>query len=161
MNINFKRLAIALGISLLGGNANAQLVQQSDAPIDITGDNAEFQDKIAVWTGNVRVVQAEAILTTDRLEAELSDAGDFEKIRAIGEVRYSNGVEAISGDRALFDERERTITMLDNVIVTQGKQVLAAGKVIYWIDTGKIRFTPAKGKRIRGLFFTDGDAPAL
>lgn len=156
--MQFKAIAI---IAMFSASAQAQLVQQSDAPIDITGDNAEFQDKVAVWTGNVRVVQAEAILTTDRLEAELSEEGDFETIRAVGTVRYSNGVEAISGDRAVFDETARTITILDNVLVTQDKQILAAGKVIYWVDTGKIKFTPAPGKRIRGLFYTDGASPAL
>ena len=72
--------------------ASAQLIsaQDSDEPIDITGDTAEFQDNLAVWTGNVRVVQGPAILTSERLEAVLTDEGDFETITAIGSVRYSN-----------------------------------------------------------------------
>lgn len=47
--------------------------------------------------------------------------------------------------------------MTDNVIVTQGKQVMSAGKITYWIDSGKVLFTPEAGKRIRGLFFTGKD----
>lgn len=137
--------------------AKAQLVAESGEPIDITGDTAEFQDNLAVWTGNVRVVQGEAILTTERLEAVLLDDGGFETITAIGSVRYSNGKEAITGERAVFDDQARTITMTEDVIVTQGKQVLSAGKVTYWVDTGKVLFTPEPGRRIRGLFFTKSE----
>ncbi|MHA7872212.1 MAG: LptA/OstA family protein [Hyphococcus sp.] len=135
----------------------AQLVAESDEPIDITGDTAEFQDNVVVWTGNVRVLQAEGILTTDRLEADLTEEGDFENIRAIGSVRYSNGKEAITGDRALFDNTARTITITENVIVTQGKQVMSAGAVKYWVESGKVRFLPAPGKRIRGIFYTGSE----
>ncbi|MEX6631972.1 LptA/OstA family protein [Hyphococcus lacteus] len=136
-------------------SAQAQLISNdSKEPVDITGDTAEFQDNVAVWTGNVRVVQGEAILTTKRLEAQLSEDGQFETITAIGLVRYSNGKEAITGERAVFNDVARTITITENVIVTQGKQVMSAGKITYWVDTGKILFTPEAGKRIRGLFFT-------
>ncbi len=137
----------------------AQLIAAGDSeePIDITGDTAEFQDNLAVWTGNVRVVQGPAILISERLEAVLTDEGDFETITAIGSVRYSNGEEAITGERAVFNNDARTIVMTDNVIVTQGKQVMSAGKITYWIDSGKVLFTPEAGKRIRGLFFTGKD----
>ena len=135
--------------------ANAQLAPQGDGPIDITGETAEFQDELLVWTGNVRVVQGEALLTTDRLEAALDDNGDFTTITAIGSVRYSNGKEAITGRRGVYDEIARTITITEDVLVTQGKQVMSAGKVVYWIDTGQVRFFPEEGRRIRGIFYTD------
>lgn len=141
---------------LTAGAANAQLVPQTDSklPIDITSDTAEFQDELAVWTGNVRVVQGEAILTTKRLEATMSEEGDFQTITAIGAVRYSNGKEAITGERGVFDDKARTIVVTENVVVTQGKQVMSAGKITYWVDTGKVLFMPETGKRVRGLFFT-------
>ncbi len=152
-------LAVALLLFGAATPAAAQLIaaQDSKEPIDITGDAAEFQDEFAVWTGNVRVVQGPAILTSERLEAVLTDEGDFETITAIGSVRYSNGEEAITGERAVFNNEARTIVITDNVIVTQGKQVMSAGKITYWVDTGKVLFTPEAGKRIRGLFFTGKD----
>lgn len=137
--------------------ATAQLAANSNAPIDITGDTAEFKEQEAEWTGNVRVVQEEAILTTKRLLARLDEEGGFESITAIGDVRYSNGKEAITGERGVYLEDERTITISENVVVTQGKQVLTAGRVIYWVDTGKVRFIPKEGNRIRGIFYTNAD----
>ena len=144
---------------MLAAPAAAQLIAAGDSkePIDITGDTAEFQDNNAVWTGNVRVVQGETILTSERLEAVLTDEGDFQTITAIGSVRYSNGKEAITGERAVFNDAARTIVITEDVIVTQGKQVMSAGKITYWVDTGKVLFTPETGKRIRGLFFTGKD----
>lgn len=152
-----KILWLTVFLTMTSGAASAQLAASSDEPVDITGDAAEFQEGRAVWTGHVRVVQGEAILTTERLEAELSEEGDFETITAIGAVRYSNGKQAITGERAIFNDAARTITILDDVIVTQGKQVMSAGKVTYWIDTGKVKFAPEAGKRIRGIFYTKSD----
>lgn len=149
-------IAAAYTVSL---PAQAQLVAASDEPVDITGDTAEFQDNIAIWTGNVRVLQGEAILTAKKLEATLNDDGNFEKIKAIGSVRYSNGKEAITGDFATYNATDRTITLTDNVILTQGKQVMAAGSVTYWVETGRVKFNPERGKRIRGIFYTEQNNP--
>ncbi len=142
---------------LTAGAAQAQLAADSDAPIDITGDAAEFQDSLAIWTGNVRVVQEESILAADRIEADVSEDGEFSTITATGAVRYTNGKEAITGRRLVFDNEARTITITENVIVTQGKQVMSAGAVTYWIDTGMVKFAPAAGRRIRGIFYPEGD----
>lgn len=148
-------LALFLAVAAASPTALAQLAPDSKEPIDITAETAEFQNDFAVWIGDVRVVQGPAILTTDRLEATLNDAGDFEIIEAFGAVRYSSGDEAIMGDHAIYTATSRTIMVTSNVVVTQGKQVMSAGAVTYWIDTGKVRFQPAQGSRIRGIFFTD------
>jgi len=139
--------------------AYAQLVSATDEPVDITSDAAEFQDGRALWTGNVRVVQGEAILTARRIEATISDDGEIQSIKAFGAVRYFNGREAITGERAVFEDASRTITITENVIVTQGQQVMSAGAVTYWVDTGKVKFNPEPGKRIRGIFYPNEANP--
>ncbi|MEM9014757.1 MAG: LptA/OstA family protein [Pseudomonadota bacterium] len=149
-------LSITFAITAVAPAAS-QLVASSDEPVDITGDRAEFEDNIATWSGNVRVVQGEAILTAARIVASITDDGDVEEITAFGRVRYSNGAEAITGDTAVYDAVARTITMRDNVLLTQGKQVMSAGSVVYWVDTGKVRFKPAEGERIRGIFYAEQD----
>ncbi len=146
--------AIAMAAVLMGGAASAQLASiDSKEPIDITGDRLEVENDVATFLGNVRAVQGLAILTADRLVADLDDKGSFTKIRATGTVRYSNGKEAITGARALFDDIARTITISENVVVTQGEQVMTGGELVYWVDTGRILFTAPAGKRIRGIFY--------
>ena len=148
-------LITALTTLAFGSTASAQLAPSSDEPVDITGSMAEFEDNLATWTGNVRIVQGESILTADRIEAELNDDGDFDRIHAFGTVRYSNGKEAITGEKGVYDAVNRTITITKNVILTQGKQVMSAGAVTYWVDSGKVRFEPESGERIRGVFYTE------
>jgi lipopolysaccharide export system protein LptA len=149
--------AFTAAAAALWGAAAAQLASlDSDAPIDITGDRLEVENNVATFTGNVRAVQAESILTADRLVADLDDKGSFTKIHAVGTVRFSNGKEAITGARAVFDDIRRTITISENVVVTQGDQVMTGGELVYWVDTGKIVFTAPAGKRIRGIFYAKG-----
>ncbi|MBB5517297.1 LptA/OstA family protein [Amphiplicatus metriothermophilus] len=146
--------ATAVGAALSLSAALGQLVPDSDAPIDITGNSLEIVDDVATWIGDVRAVQGEAILTADKLVAILDDEGGFSSIRAIGAVRYANGKEAITGETALYDAEARAITITDNVVVTQGRTVMRGGALVYWLDTGRIAFTAPDGKRIRGIFYT-------
>ncbi|MFZ5618701.1 MAG: LptA/OstA family protein [Pseudomonadota bacterium] len=145
---------IIIAAALFTGVAAAQLAPTvSDAPIDITGDRLEVVDDVATWVGNVRAVQGEAILTAETLVADLDEAGAFRKIRAVGTVRYSNGKEAITGKVGVYDAEARTITISEDVVVTQGEQVMTGGELVYWVDTGRILFTAPSGRRIRGIFY--------
>lgn len=147
---------IAAGM-VLAANAHAQLAPKAaDGPIDITGDRLEVIDDVATWTGKVRAVQGEAILTAEKLVANLDGDGAFTTIRAIGNVRYSNGKEAITGKTGVYDAGARTITISEDVVVTQGEQVMTGGELVYWIDTGKLLFTAPSGRRIRGIFYAKG-----
>ena len=149
-------IAIVSGFALLSSVSAAQITEQKpcDEPIDVGGEMLEVIDNVATLTGDVRVVQCESVLSTVKLVGTQDSNGDYESLRATGQVRYSNGEEAIRSDTALYDLVTRTITFTDNVVVTQGEQIMTGGSLIYWIDTGKIRFTAPTGNRIRGIFHT-------
>lgn len=149
-----KRIVIALSAAaaFAAVPARGQLLSNSDEPIDITGDSLEVVDDVATWTGNVSAVQGEAVLTAERLVAKLDGEGAFKTIEAIGSVRYSNGKEAITGEAALYEAGPRSITVSRNVVVTQGETVMTGGALVYWLDSGRLRFTAPEGKRIRGIF---------
>ncbi len=141
----------------MGGAASAQLTPKvGDGPIDITGDRLEVDGDLATWTGSVRAVQGEAILTADKIVADLAEDRSFKTIRAIGSVRYSSGEDAITGKEGVYDATARTITISDDVVVMQGKQVMTGGELVYWVDTGKLLFTAPSGRRIRGIFYAKG-----
>ncbi|MEQ8750690.1 MAG: hypothetical protein RIC52_13035, partial [Amphiplicatus sp.] len=100
-------LTVAIAAAAGPTAARAQLVADSDEPIDITGESLELIDDDATWTGKVRAVQGEAILTSERLVATIGEDGGFSSIRAIGNIRYFNGKEAITGGSALYDAGAR------------------------------------------------------
>jgi lipopolysaccharide export system protein LptA len=145
-------IAALAGLPVALGEASAQLIADSDEPIDITGDSLEVIDDVATWIGNVSAVQGEAVLTAERLIARLDGKGSFTSIEAVGAVRYSNGKEAITGEAALYQAGPRSIIVSRNVVVTQGETVMTGGSLVYWLDTGRIRFTASDGERIRGIF---------
>lgn len=153
---------IAAIIVTASGDAGAQLAPAiSDAPIDITGDRLEIVDDVATWTGNVRAVQGEAILTAETLVADLDEDGSFTEIRASGTVRYSNGKEAITGKVGVYNASTRTITISEDVVLTQGDQVMTGGQLVYWVDSKKVLFTAPSGRRIRGIFYAKQSGQAL
>lgn len=145
----FAALALALSWA---GPACAQLIGQSEEPIDIFGDHWEVVDKVVTIDGSARAVQGEGVLTAAKFVATMNDEQQPQTIECQGGVRYTNGKEAVAGDTALYDDAARTITFVGNVVVTQGENVITGGNLIYWIDTGRISLTPATGKRVRGFF---------
>ncbi|MGF1543260.1 MAG: LptA/OstA family protein [Parvularculaceae bacterium] len=154
--VDAKAARLALVSILAAAPAAAQLAPSSDAPLDITSERFEGEDNLAVSTfiGDVQVVQEAAILTSDRLILVRDEAGDVTTITAIGDVRYSNGEEAISGDKAVYEEIPRTIVVTGEVVVTQGEQVMAGERLVYWVDTGRVRIEAPEGRRVRGVFRT-------
>ncbi|MEO0399273.1 MAG: LptA/OstA family protein [Pseudomonadota bacterium] len=148
-------LSLLLTMPVLTTPAAAQLTSDSDEPLDITSDRLESEENVATWIGSVRAVQGESILTTERLIITRGDEGDLDTIEAVGTVRFATTEETIAGDKAVYKEEARTITMLGDVIVTQGEQILTGNTLVYWVDTGRLEFTAEEGKRIRGIFQTD------
>lgn len=148
---DMKIFLVAIGL-FLAAPACAQIIGQSEEPIDIFGDHWEVVEKVITINGNARAVQAEGVLTAAKFVAVMNEEQEPQTIDCQGGVRYTNGKESVAGDTALYDDAARTITFNGNVVVTQGENVITGGNLIYWIDTGRISLTPTLGKRVRGFF---------
>ncbi len=148
--------ASVLACVLSAAPAAAQITagEPCNEPLDVGGEVLELVDDVATLTGDVRVVQCDAILSTLKLVATQKPDGGYDTLTAIGEVRYSTGDEAISSRNALYDLDARTITFTGDVVIIQGEQVMTGGELVYWVDTGQVKFTAPEGQRIRGIFHT-------
>ncbi|ADM09336.1 hypothetical protein PB2503_06352 [Parvularcula bermudensis HTCC2503] len=154
---------IAFYVSLLALGAAISAAQPvavapaADAPIDLSADGAcEVIDNGAIvrCSGGVRIVQGAAILASDRMTVYGIDPdGGFDRIEAVGDVRYSNGENAISGARGTYSALSTELTVTGDVVVIQGDQVLTGGELVYNTETGASRFSPPPGGRVRGLFY--------
>ncbi|WP_031554354.1 LptA/OstA family protein [Parvularcula oceani] len=127
----------------------------SDAPISVDAqrcDALQREDRL-VCTGEVRISQAEALLTADRVVINfLPGTQDFRTIEGEGNVRYANGEDAISGDAGTFDAETSTITVTGDVVVVQGEQIITGERLVYNTETGALSFSAGEGGRVRGLF---------
>ena len=156
---------------MLTGPLAAQSINQniagfsrdSNAPIDIESDTLEVQDsqKLAIFRGNVKAVQADMTLRSKELHVKYSGgqgaqgAGNrITTIRAKGKVVITTkDDQTATSDWALFDVKSQTVTISGNVVLSQGKNVIKGDRLVIDLKTNRSRFENkgdiATGKRPR------------
>jgi lipopolysaccharide export system protein LptA len=148
--------AVVAGLAVgLAAPALAQLSPQSNAPIDVTGDQLEAQPQqcLAIYRGNVEALQGASRLRTDVLDLyakpaapdahpAASDAGAvstkcgaLERMEAHGSVYYVTPSEVVKGDDAVYLADAKTITVTGDVVVSQGKNVVVGNRLVINTDT--------------------------
>jgi lipopolysaccharide export system protein LptA len=159
----------ALGAAMLGAgyayaqdNISALKGHDSKAPIDLSADRAEAQDRAdrAIFAGNVVVKQGTLTLRTARLTlAYASQNGiDINRIDASGGVTVVSPSETARGDFAVYDLEEGLITMVGNVRLERGGSFLSGGRLTIDLDTGRavmdggVRGINQAGGRVTGRF---------
>ena len=132
----------------------------SNQPIEISSDTLEVrqQEQTAVFSGSVYAVQGDVNISADRLivsydsESGSSDqTGAIRSVRADGNVIIRSTEETAQGDWAEYDVVTGSITMGNDVALTQGPEnVLVGGKLFIDLNSGFAR--------IEGGPSTDGGA---
>ncbi|HEY4343612.1 MAG TPA: lipopolysaccharide transport periplasmic protein LptA [Parvibaculum sp.] len=138
-------------------------------PIEIEADTLEVEDKkqTATFIGNVVAVQGETKLRSERLQATYApDANggrtQVKEIYATGNVHVlSKDDQSADGEWARYTVADRKIVMGDNVVLSQGKNVIRGTKLFIDLNTGRSRVagnaeagpgkTGSKG-RVKALF---------
>jgi lipopolysaccharide export system protein LptA len=134
----------------------------SNAPVDVTADRIEVQDRAdrAVFAGNVHVTQAELTLDTARLTVAYSNqAGiQIERLDASGGVTVKSPSEIAKGDFGVYDLNRRLITLVGDVQLARGDSNIAGSRLVIDLDSGRavIDGGPAgvaqSGGRVTGHF---------
>jgi lipopolysaccharide export system protein LptA len=157
-------LGIILATAVLAGggaSAVAQVQQQqgvsalkghnSNAPVDVTADRIEVQDRAdrALFVGNVHATQAELTLDTDRLTVAYSSkpgatggstAGggvQIHRLDAAGGVVVHSPSETAKGDLGIYDLDRKLITIIGNVRLTQRDNVVTGQRLVINLDSGR------------------------
>jgi lipopolysaccharide export system protein LptA len=151
-------LAVGLAATGLAGGAAIGQVRQvqpvsalkghnSNAPVDVTADRIEVQDRAdrAIFAGNVHATQAELTLDTQRLTVAYSNApqnggGTSVQIRrldAAGGVVVHSPSETAKGDFGIYDLDHKLITVIGNVQLTRGPNVVNGQRLVINLDSGR------------------------
>ena len=121
-------------ISALKGHA-------SDAPVDVTADRIELQDRSdrAIFAGNVHVRQAELTLDTERLTDAYSRSGGVQirRLDAAGGVVVRSPSETATGQFGIYDLDRKLITLIGNVQLTRGQNRVAGSRLVIDLDSGR------------------------
>jgi len=149
-------------LATVGATAIAQVQQQgsvsalkghnSNAPVDVTADRIEVQDRAdrALFVGNVHATQAEMTLDTARLTVAYSSkpgaagaaptgAGGVQihRLDASGGVVVHSASETAKGDLGIYDLDRKLITIIGDVRLTQKDNVVTGQRLVINLDTGR------------------------
>ncbi len=129
-------------------------MQDSDKPIQITSNKLEVKDKqgTAIFTGNVEVVQGATILNAKRMKVSYSRGGktpngNLRSIEATGKITVRSGDQKVSADRANFNMLKQTVKLTDNVIITQGNNVVRGCVLEVNLKTSSAVLKPCKNSK--------------
>jgi lipopolysaccharide export system protein LptA len=135
--------AVTLGAGLASAQDNVSALKGHDskAPIDLSADRAEAQDRVdrAIFAGNVIVRQGSLTLRTARLTLAYAsqDGIDINRIDASGGVTVTSPSETAKGDFAVYDLEDGLITMVGNVRLERGGSYLSGGRLTIDLDSGR------------------------
>ena len=124
-----------------GGPISALKGHDSDAPIDVSAERIEVQDRIdrAIWSGNVRVRQGDLTLESQRLTLAYSNRGglQIDRLDASGGVVVRSPSETARGDFGIYDVGRRLITLLGSVELRRGDSRISGARLTIDLDSGR------------------------
>lgn len=153
-------LGVAVAAEAQQGGLSALKGHNSKAPIDLSADHAEAQDRAdrAIFSGNVVIKQEELTLRTDRLTMAYSNAGkglDLSRVDASGGVVITSPSETARGDFGTYDLNAGLITVVGNVRLERNGSFLNGARLTIDTNTGRATMdggTGSNGGRVTGRF---------
>jgi lipopolysaccharide export system protein LptA len=143
-------------------NALQGFSQNRGQPVQIEAASLEVRDKdkVATFSGNVKVVQGDTTMRCKSLvvyydgqagaatmKAATPGPGgkqQISRLEARGGVSVTQKEHTATGDIGLFDMRANTVTLQGNVVVSQGPNVMRGDRLVVDLTTGVSRVDAGK-----------------
>lgn len=106
-------------------------------PIYITSDWMEVDQKknTITYKGRVVTIQSEMTMRSEILTAVYDpEMKQMKQIIAEGKVNAVQGNRVATGDKAIFDEKAKTVTLTGNPVMRQGNSQVTGSRIIYYIE---------------------------
>lgn len=157
-----RRALLAAALTLLvAAPAAAQQTKSSfnglkisgDQPIQIESDKLEVRDTdgVAIFTGNVNVVQGETLMKAGRMTvyyartegaptaaAAGQGSGNIDKLEVDGKVYVKSATQVATADKATFDMKTEILVMTGNeVVLTDGPNVIVGCRLTIRMGNGE------------------------
>jgi lipopolysaccharide export system protein LptA len=116
----------------------------SNAPVDVSADRIEVQDRAdrAVFAGNVHAVQQDLTLDTPRLTVAYSGGTggnnvQIHRLDAAGGVVVKSPSETAKGDMGIYDLDRKLITLIGNVQLDRENNQVSGQRLVIDLDSGR------------------------
>ncbi|MBD8878439.1 lipopolysaccharide transport periplasmic protein LptA [Roseibium polysiphoniae] len=129
-------------------------------PIQIEAEELEVEDKTnsATFKGDVVVTQGETQLKTQKLRVFYDGSASgttqqkISRLEAAGRVYISAKDQTATGDEASFDMKREVMVMTgDEVVLSQGPNVVVGNRLTVNLKTGKADLQAQKSGRVKVL----------
>lgn len=149
-------------------NALQGFSQNRGQPVQIEAATLEVRDKdkVATFSGNVHVIQGDTDMRSRTLVVFYEEdssvksgvkaaqpgpggSSQIKRLEANGNVIVTQKDQTATGDKGIFDMRANTVTLLGNVVISQGQNVLRGERLVVDLTSGVSR---VEGGRVQGLF---------
>jgi lipopolysaccharide export system protein LptA len=151
-----RSVGIILAVAAFGATGTLAQIRQeqpvsalkghnSDAPVDVTADRIEVQDRAdrAIFAGNVHVTQAELTLDTPRLTVAYSGGAgtaggvQIRRLDAAGGVTVRSPSETARGDFGIYDLDRKLITLIGNVQLNRQQNQVNGARLVIDLESGR------------------------
>jgi lipopolysaccharide export system protein LptA len=109
-------------------------------PIFITSDWMEVDQKknTITYKGRVVTVQAEMTMRSETLTAYYDpEMKQMKQIIAEGKVNATQGNRVATGQKAVFDDKAKTVTLTGSPMMRQGNSQISGVKIVYFVEQDK------------------------
>jgi lipopolysaccharide transport protein LptA len=165
--------ALITGAAFAADKSKAETsdAKPENTPIIITAEQLDSDNKakFAEFIGNVKAIQADFVITSDKLriyykgelldtEKKGNDEEPLKKIVASGNVKITSDQYIAETEKLEYDTASMTIILTgENSTVINGKNSLTGSKIILYQKDGRVKVLGSKNKRIKAEFFSKGE----
>jgi lipopolysaccharide export system protein LptA len=109
-----------------------------------------------MYKGRVVTIQNDMTMRSETLTAYYDpEMKQLKQIVAEGKVNATQGNRVATGDKAIFDDQAKTVTLTGSPVMRQGNSQVSGVKVIYYIEQDRA-IAEGDGKvRVRATIFPD------
>jgi len=151
-------------------NALQGFAQNRDQPVKIDAAQLEVRDKdkVATFSGGVKVVQGDTTMRAKTLAVFYDGEGStanaltsakpgpsgqqrIKRLEAKGGVKVCQDEQVATGDTGVFDMQANTVTLLGNVVLSKGMNVLKGEKLTVNLGSGEAKIEGGKGGGVSAL----------
>ena len=87
------------------------------------------------YKGRVVTIQADMTMRSEALIAYYDpETKQMRQIIAEGKVNATQGNRVATGEKAVFDDKSKTVTLTGNPVMRQGNSQVTGTKVVYYMD---------------------------
>jgi lipopolysaccharide export system protein LptA len=127
-------------------------------PIYITADwmEADQTKNTITYKGRVVTVQADMTMRSEMLTGFIDpQTKQMQQIVAEGKVNATQGNRVATGDKAVFDDKTKTVTLTGNPMMRQGNSQIKGIKIIYFMDQDKAIVEGDEKIRVQATIFPE------